>query len=202
MNSSTVDWGVASRQMPGEVLSGDLHLIKPSAKGTLVAVADGLGHGREAAEAARLALEAVSRNTCSSLAGALEDCSQQVRRTRGVVISLAFLSALDETMEWLGVGNVEGLLVRSSVDGNRPMESLIRAQGVVGDRLPPLRATRLNVAPGDMLVFATDGIRRGFEMRIRRSGTPLEIAQGILAHDYLGTDDALVLVAAYKGRPR
>lgn len=202
MTPSTVEWGVAAKQMPGEVLSGDLHLVKSTDKGTLVAVADGLGHGKEAADAARLALEAVGRHAHSPLAKALEQSSQELHRTRGVVISMAFLNALDGAMDWLGVGNVEGWLLRPPANGDRTIESLICVQGVVGRVLPPLRADRVNVAPGDTLVFATDGIRRGFETQVRLSGTPLEIAQGILARDYLGTDDALVLVVAYKGRPR
>ena len=202
MSSNTVEWGVAATVMPGEAISGDLHLVKPTGKGTLVAVADGLGHGKQAAEAARLALDALEQCAHAPLAQAFEHCSQKLRRTRGVVMSLAFLSAFDNTMEWLGVGNVEGLLVRSPADGKRAVESLLLSQGLLGVRLPPLRASVLNVAPGDTLVFATDGIRRGFEERVSLPGAPGEIAQGILARDCLGTDDALVLVATYQGRPR
>lgn len=202
LTPSTVEWGVAAKQMPGQALSGDSYLVKPTDKGTLVAVADGLGHGKEAAEAAKVALEAVERRAHIPLNQTLAECNREVRRTRGVVISMAFLNSLDGAMEWLGVGNVEGLLVRSEVNGNRAKEFLIRVEGVVGSRLPPLRIARIKIAPGDILVLATDGIRRGFDEGVGLSGTPVEIAQRILARDYLGTDDALVLVATYKGKPR
>lgn len=202
ISSNAIDWGVASKRMPGEALSGDLHLVKPTDKGTLIAVADGLGHGKGAAEAARVAMDALEQCPSAPLAQAFELCGQKLRQTRGVVMSLAELSALDDTMEWLGVGNVEGLLVRSPANGKRKIESLLLAQGVVGLRLPPLRSNVVNVAPGDTLVFATDGIRRGFEERVKLAGAPHAIARDILARDCLGTDDALVLVATYKGRPR
>ena len=35
--------------------SGDSHVVKPSPEGVLAAVIDGVGHGNEAADAARIA---------------------------------------------------------------------------------------------------------------------------------------------------
>ncbi|MEJ2009186.1 MAG: stage II sporulation protein M, partial [Acidobacteriota bacterium] len=85
-------------------------------------------------------------------------------------------------------------------DGNRKKESLVLSAGVVGVRLPLLRAAVLQVAPRDTLIFATDGIRPGFEEGVTLSQTPDRTAQDILARGSLGTDDALVLVATYRGR--
>ena len=202
MNSQIVEWGVAAKQMEGETISGDLHLVKPSDNGALVAVADGLGHGKAAAKAAELALDTAGQCMHEPLIRVLEYCHQKLRQTRGVVMSLAFLNALDNTMTWAGVGNVEGLLVRSSPDGEPDHEYLGLSAGVVGVRLPSLRAVVLRVASGDTLVFVTDGIRRGFEERMVLFDSPGKTAQDILARDCLGTDDALVLVATYKGTPR
>lgn len=200
MNSNFVEWGVAARQMPGESICGDLHLVKPVDKGVLVVVADGLGHGRPAAEAAELAINVAAECGNEPLIRVLEHCNRKLRQTRGAVMSLAFFNALDNTMTWLGVGNVEGLLLHSVADGNRKKESLVLSAGVVGVRLPLLRAAVLQVAPRDTLIFATDGIRPGFEEVVTLSQSPDKTAQDILARDSLGTDDALVLVATYRGR--
>src|SRR5437870_3753009 len=48
-----IDWGVATLAHAGEKESGDLHLVKQVGRGVLVAAVDGLGHGAEAAAAAR-----------------------------------------------------------------------------------------------------------------------------------------------------
>jgi phosphoserine phosphatase RsbX len=202
MNSNIVEWGVAGRQMQGETLSGDLHLVKQFETGVLFAVADGLGHGEAAAQAAKLALSTVDEHSHEPLVQILEHCSQSLRESRGVVMSVALLNALENSMEWLGVGNVEGRLVRSVTDGKRVHESLLLSQGVVGFHLPPLRAAAVKVAPGDTLVLVTDGIRRGFEDGMVLFDTPIETAQGILSRDGMETDDALVLVATYQGRAR
>lgn len=199
MNSNLVEWGVAERHKPGESLSGDLHLVKLLETGVLLAVADGLGHGQAAAEAARLALNVVEEYSNKPLAEIMQNCSGKLKGTRGVVMSMARLSTLDNAMEWLGVGNVEGVLVRSALDGKPARESLLLSHGVLGRQLPPLRTASLEVSRGDTLVFATDGIQRGFEDSMVLKG-PQETAQFILERDGLGTDDALVLVARFQGR--
>ncbi len=200
MNSNLVEWGLAERQKPGETLSGDLHLVKPLETGVLLAVADGLGHGEAAAEAARLALNAVGEYSHRPLVEIMENCNRKLHGTRGVVMSLAVLNALNNSMEWLGVGNVEGVLVRSAPGRKPARESLLLSCGVVGGQLPPLRAAALEITRGDTLVLATDGIQRGFEDNMVLLKGPQETAQDILERDGLATDDALVLVATFQGR--
>ena len=202
MNRGFVEWGVAGRQVQGETLSGDLHLVKQHENEVLIAVADGLGHGKAAAEAATLALSTVDEHSGEPLVRILEHCSYKLRSTRGVVMSVALLDGVKDSMEWLGVGNVAGLLIRSGADGNRVYESLLSSQGVVGIHFPPLRATALRVAPGDTIVLATDGIRRGLEDGMVLFDAAEKTAQAILSRDGLETDDALVVVATYQGRPR
>jgi hypothetical protein len=56
------------------------------------------------------------------------------------------------------------------------------------------------LARGDLLIFATDGIRRDFADDLMPTGSCREIADRILQQYAIGTDDALVLVARYLGR--
>jgi hypothetical protein len=74
--------------------------------------------------------------------------------------------------------------------------------GVVGLHLPALRGVVLPVAPGDTLLLATDGVRSGFASGLRLEEAPQQLADRILARDAKGTDDALVLVARYRGGER
>lgn len=202
MNPNIVNWAVVSRQMAGESVSGDLHLVKPTEKGVLVVVADGLGHGRQAAEAAELAVNVASHCAHEPLIRVLEHCNRRLRQTRGAVISMAFFNASDNSMTWLGVGNVEGLLVRSSAGGNHIRETLALSAGVVGVRIPLLRSSALKVSPGDTLIFATDGIRAAFHQTVTLDQAPKTTAQGILDRHSIETDDALVLVARYRGNAK
>src|SRR5262249_38502151 len=98
---------------------------------------------------------------------------------------------------WLGVGNVEGGLLPPGAKTCRA--DVLLSGGVVGSRLPSLRASVVPVAPGDTLVLATDGIRSGFTEGLVLEDSPQHIADGILARHATLKDDALVLVARFLG---
>src|SRR5690349_19049493 len=108
-----IEWGVAALALPGEAESGDRHLVKPVGTGVLVAVMDGLGHGAEAASAAKAAVAALERHATESPARLLERCHRALQGTRGVVMSVASFTKAERSMTWVGVGNVEGLLLYS-----------------------------------------------------------------------------------------
>ena len=197
--AALIDWGVATLTLPGERESGDLHLVKPVRAGVLVSVVDGLGHGAEAAAAARAAVAALSRHAQESVLPLLQRCHQALAGTRGAVVSVALFDRADGSMTWLGVGNVEGVLLYADAGGRRGRERLVTRGGIVGSELPPLRAEVLAVAPGDTLVLATDGIQSGFADELTVDAPPQQLADQILARSGKSTDDALVLVARYVG---
>jgi len=194
-----VEWGVASQTLAGEVESGDKHVVKIFPHGALLAALDGLGHGGEAAAAANMAVRVLQTSENESIISLLKRCHECLRSTRGVVISLAGFNAVDQTMTWVGVGNVEGVLLRADRAVSPSYESLLLRNGTVGTRLPLLHAAIIPVKRGDTLIFATDGIRTEFAQRLVRGGGPQQMADGILAQYAKGTDDALVLVARYVG---
>ena len=197
--AALIDWGVATLTLPGERESGDLHLVKPVRAGVLVSVVDGLGHGAAAAAAARAAVAALNRHAQESVLPLLQRCHQALAGTRGAVVSVALFDRADGSMTWLGVGNVEGVLLYADAGGRRGRERLVTRGGIVGSELPPLRAEVLAVAPGDTLVLATDGIQSGFADELTVDAPPQQLADQILARSGKSTDDALVLVARYVG---
>src|ERR1043166_5109907 len=88
--SALLDWGVAASALPGQAQSGDAHLVKAVATGVLVAVVDGLGHGAEAATAARTAVHTLAEHAAESVLALLQRCHVALKGSRGVVMSLAF----------------------------------------------------------------------------------------------------------------
>jgi len=110
--SALVDWGLAERPRQGGAESGDRHVVQPFASGVLLAVVDGLGHGEPAAAAARLAVAILAEHADEPPSLLVERCHTSLAPTRGVVMSLASVRTLDHTMSWLGVGNVEAVLLR------------------------------------------------------------------------------------------
>ena len=197
-----VDWSIAARPLDGEAESGDRGLVVLTADAALVAAIDGLGHGREAARAAEPAVETLRGFAEEPLVALAERCHAALRQGRGAALSLARFCAHDDTLTWIGVGNVEGRLVRSDGSGSVSVESLIPARGIAGDDLPDLDEATLPIHPGDLVLLATDGIDSGFADSLRPYGTAEELAARILADHSKPHDDALVVAARYLGRSR
>ncbi len=197
-----LEWGAATFTLPGQPVSGDRFVVASFGPGVLVAGIDGLGHGDEAAAAAHLAADILERSPHESVIALVRRCHEQLRSTRGVVMSLATFTTLDETMTWIGVGNVEGRLKRAAGDVTPPSEFLLQRAGVVGSQLPMLQAAVLPVSPGDTLLFATDGVALPTALEVVADERPQALADRILAKQRKGTDDALVLVARWVGASR
>ncbi len=200
LTASLIDWGFATAVRAGEQESGDLHVIKPVGSDVLVAVVDGLGHGAEAAAAARAAVAVLNRHAGDPLPRLVRRCHAALVGTRGVVMSVARFDRAAATMTWLGIGNVEGVLLRADPESRPARATLLTRGGIVGSELPELRAEVLSVAPRDNLIFATDGVETPFADDLPGDASPQELAELILARHGKGTDDALVLVARYAGR--
>ena len=197
---AAVEYGVAGRPLAGETESGDLHAVIPCPSGTLIAVADGLGHGYEAALAARLAVQTLTTRAHLPLLPLVRCCHEALIKTRGVALCVALLERREERMTWLSIANVAGVVLRIGERGTSEREYVLTRNGVVGARLPPLRAATLPLRRGDLLIFATDGLREGFHTEVRLDARPQETAERILARHGKVTDDALVLVGRWQGQ--
>lgn len=194
-----MEYGVAKFILPGQGESGDRHLVCCGGDGVLIAVIDGIGHGEEAANAAEAAISILKTSAKEPVISLVERCHERLRSTRGVVLSLAFIDTLHGMMTWLGVGNVQGVLMRAGAQKGSVQEVLLLRGGVVGSQLPALQAAVLPIAMGDTLVFVTDGIRGEFVEGLSALESPQRAADKILKQHGRGNDDAIVLVVRLTG---
>jgi len=173
LKKTAVNWGGGgARALPGQAVSGDMHLIKPMQDGVLIAVVDGLGHGDEATAAAegwRL------RTFVGAGAGAGDrawctGCNEALMATRGVVMTLAVIDAGEGHLDVGGGGKCGGV----AGGGADPQamyktENVLQRGGVLGYQMPTLQASVIPIARGDLLIFATDGIRANFANTILKN---------------------------------
>ena len=199
MKPLPIETGLAAAPRAGEVRSGDCSVVLYRPGGALLGVVDGLGHGEDAAAAAELALSVLESRPSESITSLMRCCHEALRGTRGVVMSLASIETAAGAMTWIGVGNADGVLLRADPRSKPTTELLLLRGGVIGVELPSLSESVLRLRPGDTLIFATDGIERGFAARLTAGLAPQLLAERIL-HGYArSADDALVLVARYLG---
>ena len=192
-----LEYAVASVPLTGQDESGDQYLVKPTQRGVLVAVVDGSGHGPEAASAAQLAVTTLEEHCDEGVIALVHRCHEELKGTRGAVMSLVSLDRLENTATWIGVGNIDGVLLRGASNGRPP--AIFPRPGVVGYRLPALQATVTPIAPGDLLILTTDGIRSDFTWAFGAEDQPSQIAEYLSSNFHKEEDDGLVLVARYLG---
>jgi serine phosphatase RsbU (regulator of sigma subunit) len=200
MDASGISWGVAEK--PLQVESGDRYIVAPYADGVLVGVIDGMGHGTPAAEAALRATTLLTAFARESPISLINRCHQDLRGTRGVVMTLVAFDLRDRTLTWIGVGNVDAVLFHANGDGAQRVERAVLRGGVIGYQLPALKAEVLPLHRSDTVILTTDGVEPQYSDNLTLHGTPQALADEIMAGHGRATDDALVLVARYQGAHR
>ena len=114
-------------------------------------------------------------------------------------MTIVCVDAAADQIVWLGLGNVQAALLQPERADVRGRQWAPLRGGVVGYVLPSLRSSTTPVMRDDVLVMATDGVRPVFGSWPVARDAPEDIAARILAEQERGSDDALVLVARYRG---
>ncbi|MFF8387605.1 hypothetical protein [Streptomyces kanasensis] len=185
----------------GETSCGDVWALETSADGGTVTalVADGLGHGPAAAEAADHAVCAFRDSPGLPLPQLIRTIHTALRGTRGAAVGLLRRTA-DDAVEHCAVGNV-----RACVVGHDGVRHRFGAQpGVVGWNMPPPTAHRLPDAGGGTLLMHSDGVRGGWAGQLPPGLTalPAPLLAVVLAHHHRATRDDVTVLAVGPARRR
>nr|WP_244207024.1 ATP-binding SpoIIE family protein phosphatase [Streptomyces swartbergensis] len=138
----------------GAEYSGDAWAWVRSGDRLTLMLADGLGHGPEAARASSAAVAALHRWAHLSPAESLQRLHDALKGTRGAAVALAQLDVRAGRLRFAGIGNVGA---RLRTDGTwRP---LLSRPGIVGVHRPAtLREEEADWAADRLLVLHTDGL--------------------------------------------
>jgi hypothetical protein len=196
LSDACVEWAAARAVARGQSDSGDNYCVRTFNSRTVIAVLDGLGHGPAAARVAGEGVRLLEQIDTPDVLTFVRRCHDGLRGSRGLVMSAAMFDSVTNTMTWVGVGNVAGTLWSP---GSTVRRSMLLRCGLVGDALPRLQASVLPVTEGDLFVFTTDGVEREIEDRLLHGQSLQAIAERILVRCSNGNDDALALVARYRG---
>jgi anti-sigma regulatory factor (Ser/Thr protein kinase) len=192
----SVSVGAVSLTAPGEVVCGDGWSFAFDGERTAVMVADGLGHGPDAAEAAEVALEAFGEEPMGDPAQLLARTHQALRRTRGAAVMVLQADAGAGTIRSAGAGNVMARLVSGVSD-----RTLLCQHGTAGITIRTPEEIRTPWPAHALLVVCSDGIETRWKADTL---APLlardpALAAAVLVRDHCrGRDDATVAVLRRK----
>lgn len=192
-----IEFGGVCVPKEGEPVSGDdwsAHLWRDQ---LTVLVADGLGHGILAHEAARAATTVLAEHPQAEPRAILETAHGTLARTRGAAVAVAKLVASGERGSFAGVGNIVARIEGST--GNR---HLVSYNGTVGHTLRKLQEFAFPWPKGALLVLHSDGLGTHWDFSAYPGLTarhPALIA-AVLYRDYdRGRDDVSVVVIRNRG---
>lgn len=181
--------GSAQRTADNEIVCGDTCAVVAGAHGTLLCVADGLGHGPDAKEAADAACAHVRAHADTPLEPLLRGIDRALVGTRGAAVSLLAIDPVEGRILFAGVGNVElYALARAHV-------SSPTTPGILGRGFRSVRVWQHPLAEGDLFALASDGIFGRFDLRNLVHLDHQAIADAIVAGFHNKRDDASCLVA-------
>jgi anti-sigma regulatory factor (Ser/Thr protein kinase) len=192
------DVAIMSRPLPGETISGDDALFFQNESGFMAVVADGLGHGHEAREAANQAVLTVSRRRGLELEDIMVQLNTDLAGTRGCVMSIVRFDRATRMMECASVGDMHTHVYHRREAYLVTATPMALGTGVLQKRR--IRVERVAVEPGSILISFTDGLksRTNLKGQLDLLRQPvITVAQHLLENYSRPDDDALALVARF-----
>lgn len=150
-------YGIVSVPAHGSEINGDAYVIMESGRNILMAVIDGLGHGKEAYDASGEAANYIAANHTGSLSVIMEGCHHALLRTRGAAIGLVRADLEAGKITFSGVGNVS-----ARIKGNTVLKP-VSSPGIVGYNFKRTVENEYPYHKGDVIVLYSDGISGGFD---------------------------------------
>lgn len=189
---AAVAFGGVCVPMRGETECGDAWSVRETSEACRMLVVDGLGHGPEAALAARTAVRVADEHPHLEPAELMQCLHGALRSTRGAAGAAASLVPDTGRGALAGVGNIRAFTW--AVDG---VKHLVSHNGTLGQQARKFHAFDFQLPPRTMLVMLSDGISSRVDARdyagIERHH-PAVIAAAIYNDHARGRDDATVVV--------
>lgn len=144
---------VVSVPMQGEVVCGDAWAIRRTEQNTTVMIADGLGHGLFAADAARAATETFRDSNGTAPAALLTSIHQALRGTRGAAVAIASIDRGSRHIRYAGLGNIAGVIL-----GGGKQRYMLSHNGTAGHEARVFQEFQYEAPDRGWVVMHSDGI--------------------------------------------
>lgn len=137
----------------GEEVSGDAWTWRARDERLSIVLADGLGHGLHAHEAAAACIDVYERMHEASPATIVQDIHAGLRSTRGAAVAVLAVDCGRRTAQFAGLGNIAATIL--SNDGR---QNLVSHNGTAGRTAARIQEFNYRVPQGSAIVLASDGL--------------------------------------------
>jgi anti-sigma regulatory factor (Ser/Thr protein kinase) len=183
--------GAVCIPLAGESACGDNWRIQESSGGIRIVVADGLGHGVDAAHASLGAMRVVEETAKSSPRAVIETAHRAIGGSRGAAMAVCDIQVALGQTTFCGIGNISGIVV--TPEGQRNMMS---HNGIVGHNQRKIQEFTYPWMDNAILIMHSDGLQTRWsldEYPGLRNCHPSVIA-AVLRRDFSRDRDDLCIV--------
>jgi len=196
-DAGPIEYGGLCIQKRGEPVSGDRWAVEMWRDQVTVLLADGLGHGVSAHQAARAATDTLHAHPKDEPAAIMEACHSALASTRGAAVAIAQLFSSAERGTFAGVGNIV-----CRVEGSSANRHLVSHNGTVGHTMRKVQEFSFPWPAGALLILHSDGLATQWDLAAYPGLVTRHPAliSAVLYRDYdRGRDDASVVVLRNRG---
>jgi anti-sigma regulatory factor (Ser/Thr protein kinase) len=189
---SELEIGAVCLPKTGEEVPGDGWLMESSGDYRTMLVVDGLGHGPNAARAARAATEAFAAHPSATPGVLMQICHGALAATRGAAGAAARVAPAKKHGSFAGVGNIA---CRVEMSGER--RQLVSHSGTLGHVMRRVQEFEFEFPHRASLILHSDGLatRWSSDDYPGLLGKHAGLVAGVLYRDHnRGTDDVTVVV--------
>ena len=189
--------GAVCLPLPSEHECGDAWAVAGEGEQLLVMVADGLGHGPEAARASQTAVAIAHPGATFAPAPLLQQAHRALHGTRGAALAVACLDSGMRELRFAGIGNIAVLL-----HGDGVARHLVSHNGIVGSNMRKVQEFALPLADDAMLIMHSDGLGSRWDLA-RYPGLALRhpsLIAAVLYRDYARHRDDVAVVVVQRNR--
>jgi anti-sigma regulatory factor (Ser/Thr protein kinase) len=186
--------GAVAVNMPGQEVCGDSWSVATGPEETTLLVADGLGHGPEAAEASVEAVRLFHRFIGHRAPVLLDYIHGGLRATRGAAVSVARFQPASGKITYAGVGNIAGVVFSGG-----ELRRMVSMPGTAGHNARKIQAFEYPFTAG-LVILHSDGIASSWTLERYpnlAARHPTLIAAVLYRDLTRHRDDATVLVAKW-----
>ena len=139
--------------IPSEEVCGDSWTATPSSTGLSLLIADGLGHGLEAARASLLAVDAVEADPELFPNRVLHNSHSLMKGYRGAAVAVARIDIHARELRYCGVGNIAGCIYTGE-----KRQHLLSHNGIVGTNMRKTHEFIHEWTNDSIVIMHSDGI--------------------------------------------
>jgi anti-sigma regulatory factor (Ser/Thr protein kinase) len=188
--------GVVNLPVPGEEACGDAWGMVERSGRKVILLADGLGHGQTAADAAHEAVRIFRANQERTPAQIVEAAHAALRSTRGAAVAVAELCPAEREIRYAGVGNIAARIITADQTTH-----LVSHNGTVGHQMRRVQEFTYVWPAVSTLVMHSDGLSSQWRLDrypgliARHPG----VVAGVLYRDFRRMRDDVGVIVAREG---